>query len=52
MKKSLLELTIAYKKNFQTILDTAKKKLKNLDIKTSERLKYIKESDDSRLKNY
>ena len=31
----------------QTVSDTIKKKLKNLDFKTSERLKNIKESDDS-----
>ena len=33
-------------------LDTEKKKLKNLNIKTSEKSKNIKESDDSLLRNY
>ena len=36
----------------QIISDIAKKKLKNSDIKTSERLKNIKESNDSLLRNY
>ena len=35
-----------------TISDNAKKKLKNLDIKTSERRKNIEKSDDSLLRNY
>ena len=33
-------------------LDTEKKKLKNLNIKTSEKPKNIKESDDSLFRNY
>ena len=36
----------------QTISNNAKKQLKNSNIKTSERPKNIKESDDSLLKNY
>ena len=53
MKKKLLERAMAYKKfvrQFQILQE--KKKLKNSDIKTSERLKNIKESDDSLLRNY
>ena len=42
IKKPLLECAIYSKK----------KKLKNYDIKTSERLKNIKESDDWLLRNY
>ena len=36
----------------QTVSDIAKKQLKNSDIKTSERQKKIKESDNSLLRNY
>ena len=46
MKKTLLELTMAYEKfvrQFQIKQKKKKKKLKILDIKTSERPKYIKE---------
>ena len=43
IKKPLLERAIYSKK---------KKKLKNSNIKTSERLKNIKESDDWLLRNY
>ena len=39
-------------KNCQAVSDTAKKKLKNSDIKTFERPKYIKKSDDLLLRNY
>ena len=39
-------------KNCQIVSNIAKKKLKNSDIKTSERPKNIKELDDSLLRNY
>ena len=39
MKKPLLERVMAYKKNCQTVSDTAKEKFKNSDIKTSKRQK-------------
>ena len=43
---------MAYKKICQIVSDTANKQLKNSYIKTSEKPKYIKESDDSLLRNY
>ena len=53
MKKPLLECAMAYKKfvkQFQVL--PKKKKLKNSNMKTSERSKNIKESNDSLVKNY
>ena len=54
MKKPLFERAMVYKKfvkQFQNIAKK-KKKLKNSDIKTSERPKNIKELDDLLLRNY
>ena len=51
MKKPLLERAIAYKKIVRQF-QIPQKKLKNSDIKTSERPKNIKESDDSLHRNY
>ena len=52
MKKKLLERAMAYKNLLDNFRYCRKKKLKNSNIKTSERLKNIKESDDSLLRNY
>ena len=55
MKKPLFERAMVYKKffkQFQNIAKKKKKKLKNSDIKTSERSKNIKELDDLLLRNY
>ena len=52
MKKLLFEHAMAYKKFVKQFQNIAKKKLKNSDIKTSERQKKIKESDDLLLRNY
>ena len=52
MKKSLFEHAMAYKKFVKQFQNIAKKKLKNSDIKTSERPKNIKEPYDSLLRNY
>ena len=46
MKMLLLEHAMAYKKFVRQIQILQKKLLKNSDIKTSERPKNIKESDD------
>ena len=52
MKKSLFEHAMAYKKFVKQFQNIAKKKLKNSDIKTSERLKNIIESNELLLRNY
>ena len=51
MKKSLLEHAMTYKKFVRKFQILQKKKLKNLEIKTFERQKNIKESGDSLLRN-
>ena len=52
MKMPLLEHAMAYKKFVRQIQILQKKLLKNSDIKTSERPKNIKESDDSLHRKY
>ena len=52
MKMPLFEHAMAYKKFVRQIQILQKKLLKNSDIKTSERPKNIKESDDWLLRNY
>ena len=52
MKKPLLEHAMTYKKFVRQFQVLQKKLLKNSNIKTFERSKNIKESDDSLLRNY
>ena len=53
MKKPLLEHALAYKKIIKQFQILQKKiKLKNSDIKTLKNKKNIKQSDNSRLRNY
>ena len=52
MKKPLLEHAMVYKKFVGQFQILQKKKFKISDIKTSEKPKNIKESNDSQLRNY